>query len=459
MGLPALLACIERTRPRVSVALPAVHAIAALWGRRAFASVEVRVTAGRRWFWGGTTLEACHQPGRFEIVLRASEDDAAILFTSGSTGAAKGVASKQRMFAAQVAALDEMLRLPPGSCDVQAFAAFAVFDLCLGLTSILPRMDFSRPAKAEPADIVAAITSHGAQTAFASPIVWQHLSRWAVERGVKLPSLSTVLTVGAPIPASLHRRLREVLPPSCQVWTPYGATEGLPLTSIGTDEVLGETHARTARGGGTCVGRPAPGAWLRIVGITEDPIPTWSDDLALPPGALGEIVAGGPQVSPEYKDAPEANRAAKIVDGDEVRHRMGDIGYFDEQGRLWFCGRKAHRIELADGVVLGADAVEGIFDEHPRVFRTALVGLGPRGRQIPVLCVELERGERWTARVEEELVALARGTAAEGRVARYLPHPGFPTDARHNSKIRREELAVWAARRLPELAAEAGARG
>ncbi|MEQ1505399.1 MAG: fatty acid CoA ligase family protein [Myxococcota bacterium] len=446
MGLANLLVCIERTRPRVMVALPAVHAVKTLYARRAFASVEVAITAGRRWFWGGATLASCRVAGDDPVPLadRDADDDAAILFTSGSTGTAKGVTSNQAMFAAQVEALREMFAFVPGQQDLQAFAAFALFDLCLGLTSILPKMNFAKPGAADPAAFVAAIHDLRPDVAFASPIVWQRVSRHCVDRGITLPSIRILLTVGAPIPAYLHRRMQGVLSPGAQVWTPYGATEAMPLTWIGTDEVLGETWTHTARGGGTCVGKLAPGASIHIVPITDEPMPSWTPDLALPTGQLGEIVAGGVQVSRAYKDADEANVAAKVHDGDRVLHRMGDLGYLDPRGRLWFCGRKAHRVVGADGVVLGADAVEGIFNEHPDVFRTALIGLGPRGAQVAVLCVEMEPGKAFTADTEQALRRLAEGTAVEGRIAAFLPHPGFPTDARHNSKIRREDLVDWA---------------
>lgn len=451
MGRTALLACIERTRARAAVLAPAVNVIRTTLARRAFATVELPFVDGLRGPFGGQSLAAHRDPGPFDIVDREARDDAAILFTSGSTGTPKGVESTQIMFAAQVAALRELFSFEPGRRDLQCFASFVVFDLCLGFTSILPRIDFSRPATADPDALLAGFRDQQPDVAFASPIIWQNASRAFAARGVRLSSVRTVITVGAAIPASLHRRMRDLLPAGAEVWTPYGATEGLPIANIGTTEILDEAWARTARGAGTCVGRVAPGASVRIVPISDAPIREWSDALALPPGTLGEIVIGGDPVSRAYKDADDANLQAKIRDGDRVLHRTGDLGYLDERGRLWFCGRKAHRIELADGVVLGPDAAEGIFNEHPDVFRTALVGLGPRGQQVPVLCVEMEAGTTFDPSVEAALRELARGTRLEDRVARFLPHPAFPTDARHNSKIRREDLTPWAAARCPDL--------
>ncbi len=239
------------------------------------------------------------------------------------------------------------------------------------------------------------------------------------------------------------------------MYTPYGATEGLPISWIGSAEVLGDaeiegTWSETARGAGTCVGRIAPGAEVHVVAITDDPIERWSDDLALPAMQIGEIVVAGDQVSPEYKDAPRANVAAKIQDTSRVLHRMGDLGYLDAEGRLWFCGRKAHRIQTRSGMVPPVP-VEGIYNEDPDVFRTALVGVGPAGAQIPVLCVEMEPGNVYGPHVEARLRALEQGTRYGGVVQRFLPHPGFPTDARHNSKIRREDLTPWADARCQDL--------
>jgi acyl-CoA synthetase (AMP-forming)/AMP-acid ligase II len=333
------------------------------------------------------------------------------------------------MFRAQLDSLGEMLNLRPGLVDVQAFAAFAMYDICAGMCSVLPKIDMSRPAAADPAEIVAAINAHAPERAFGSPIIWHKVGRYCLANGIRLPSLRIVLTVGAPVPAYLHRQFQEILSNGAEMLTPYGATEALPVTCIGSSEILEDTWKGTTVGLGTCVGRPAPGIDIRIIAITDQPIERWCDDLALVQGEVGEVVVGGLQVSSAYDAAPESNRLSKIRHGNRLLHRMGDIGYLDAQGRLWFCGRKVERLETKEGVVAPVP-VEGVFNEHPDVFRTALVGVGDPGGQIPVLCVEMEPGRHFTRQTVDGLRDLAKATEYAGLVKYFLPHHEFPTDAR-----------------------------
>ena len=444
MGMKPLLACCAQIRPKVLIAIPAVHALRMVV-RRPFASVERFITVGRRWCWGGLRLSDCcsTDDAPFDFTVPEPSAEAAIAFTSGSTGTPKGVAITQGAFAFQVEALGRLYGLGPGETTVECFALFALFDLALGARTIIPEMDLSKPGTADPARIVEAIERFEAGIAFASPIVWVNTARYCQEQEKALPSLKRLLTAGAPIQADLHRKFRSVLREGVEVWTPYGATESLPLTHIGSTEVLAETWKLTVAGAGTCVGAPVEGAQVHVIRITEEPIASWSDDLLVEDGEVGELVAQGPMVSPEYKDRPDANASAKINANGVILHRMGDLGYRDEKGRIWFCGRKAHRLLTPAGMV-PAVPVEGVFNEHPDVLRSALVGLGEPGQQVPVLVVEAEPGRVVDAAA---VLALGQGTRWEGLVTQLLVHPGFPVDARHNSKIRREDIRVWAAGR------------
>jgi len=237
--------------------------------------------------------------------------------------------------------------------------------------------------------------------------------------------------------------------PNGEFHTPYGATEALPVTSITGEEILQDTRARTAEGDGVCVGRPVGDMDLRIIRTSDDAIESWSDDLAVAAGEVGEIAVSGPIVSRAYFNRPDHTSRAKVLDGDRFFHRMGDLGCLDEDGRLWFCGRKSQRIRMPDGD-LYTTPIESVFNTHPGVLRSALVGVR-RGEALhPVLCVQLNSrvSKRTWQRIREELLAMAGARASTSMIREILRHRRFPVDRRHNAKIGREQLAEWAERRV-----------
>ncbi len=450
MGRQNLADCLATVKAGAFIGIPLAHAFRRLH-RRAFESVKTCVTVGRRVFWGGHSL-ADIPSGSSEPYSTAStqaDETAAILFTSGSTGPAKGVVYTHGIFDAQVRYLHAHFGYSPDEVDLASFPLFALFDVALGMTAVIPDMDASRPGSADPRKIIDAIRSHGCTHMFGSPALLDRVARYGESRGVQLPTLRRVITAGAPVQPALLERMHKLLTDEAEVHTPYGATEALPVASIGSREILGETRELTARGRGTCVGRPIQGLAVRIIAITDEPLAEWSDARELPSGEIGEITVKGPVVTHEYFRRPEATKLAKLRDGDTVVHRMGDVGYLDERGRLWFCGRKAHRVITERGTLFTVPC-EAVFNQHPRVRRSALVGVGARGRQNPVICIELEPGDRDDRK--EQLTNELRKLAAENELTReirtVLYHKSFPVDVRHNAKIFREELARWAAEQL-----------
>ncbi len=440
--------------------------------------------------------------GSCDVAPMRPDEPAAIIFTTGSTGPPKGVLYLHGMFDAQVRILKAHFGIGADEIDLPTFPLFALFDPALGMTAVLPEMDPTRPAMVDPVKIIEAIRDNGVTHMFGSPALLDRVGRYGEAEGVRLPSLRRVISAGAAVPVEVIRRFSAMFdnvgkgsrqsvdagvapdaldngPHSCdvpgtapagsrchtsvagsglasealpQIFTPYGATEALPVASIGSREILAETAPETCRGRGTCVGRPVPGVEVRIIRIRDEAIETWSDELVLPAGEIGEIVVKGPVVTREYCTSAAATRLAKIRDGDGVWHRMGDVGRMDESGRLWFYGRKAHRVETEHGTLF-TEPVEAIFNQHQSVKRTALVGTGERPRQTAVLCVEL-KAEALKANGGEpaddlgiELLNLGSLHEMARHVKRVLYHPGsFPVDIRHNSKIFREKLAEWAIR-------------
>lgn len=451
----ALKQCLDEAAPTAFIGIPLAHAARVVlgWARR---SCRINLTVGRRWFWGGHTLDGliAQSAGEdFTLADTAPDEVAAILFTSGSTGVPKGVVYRHRHFVAQVEMLGQMLGIEPGGVDLPTFPPFALFDPALGITSVIPAMDPTRPAQADPRKLIDAIRRFGVTQMFGSPALLDTLSRYGEAHDVRLATLRRVMSAGAPVPPAVVARMAAMLPEDANIWTPYGATECLPVALIEGRE-LRATRAATEAGAGTCVGRPVAPNDVRIIRIVDEPIAQWRDELLAAPGDVGEIVVAGPTATDEYFNRPEATAQAKIretlADGSSrILHRMGDLGWIDEGGRLWFCGRKSQRVEAADGP-LYTEQVEPVFNTHTAVRRSALVGVGEKGAQMPVLCVELEPGTAEAARerIEAELLNLGQRHPHTARVQRLLFHPGFPVDIRHNAKIGREALARWASARM-----------
>lgn len=441
--------CLAEAEPAAFIGIPKAHLARILlgWGK---ATIRINVTVGRRYGWSGTTLDRIRTEAgdvSYSPALTGRDETAAILFTSGSTGSPKGAVYTHGNFAAQVDLLRSLYNIRPGEIDLPTFPLFALFAPALGMTAVIPDMDFTRPAQVDPRKIVEAVENCGVTTMFGSPALINRVGRYGKEHGVTLPSLRRVISAGAPVPPAVLETFSAMLPPEAEIFTPYGATEALPVCSIGSREILRETRGITDAGGGTCVGRPAPGIRLEIISISDEPVPTWDDSLRVPQGTIGEFAVQGPQVTSAYFNRPEATVLAKITDPATggFLHRMGDIGGMDDRGRIWFCGRKAHRV-ITPTETLFTIPCEAVFNTHPQVFRTALVGVGEAGEQLPVLCVELEKGV--TANQETiaaELREIARSHLHTVTIDTFLFHPAFPVDIRHNAKIFREKLAVWAA--------------
>ena len=448
MGVSRMLNCLMESRAQALIGVPAAHILRVL-APRYFKQVTRCITVGRRWFWGGLTLNQVRsrQWEPYPMADTQADEIAAILFTTGSTGPAKGVFYTHGVFDAQVRNIRAQFGITPDEIDLPTFPLFALFDPALGMTAIIPDMDPTQPARVNPEKILEAISDQGVTNMFASPALLNRVGSYGKEKGIRLPTLKRVISAGAPATPANIEQFSSMLMDDARIHTGYGATEAMPVSSFSSVEILSETRKLSEQGFGMCVGRPISGIDVRIVRISDGPIAQWSDDLAVAEGETGEIVVRGEQVTRGYFERPKDDALAKIKDGDALWHRMGDLGWMDKKGRIWFCGRKSHRVVTATQTLFTIPC-EAIFNNHPRVYRSALVGIGPQGRQRPVICIERVPGDRSADKtaLTDELLELARANPITEAIDTILYHRAFPVDIRHNSKIFREKLAVWAAK-------------
>jgi olefin beta-lactone synthetase len=516
MGRRNLIRCLADAEPEGFIAIPIVQAVRYLLPRR-FPRHRVRfnVTVGRRWFWDGVTLQqlrgrpnastisplplgegqgvrACSSANRPhpnplpEGEGTTSDEPAAIIFTTGSTGPPKGVLFTHGNFDAQVEQIRDFYGIKPGEIDLPCFPLFGLFNCAMGVTAVIPDMDPSRPAQVDPAKIIEAARDWSATQTFGSPAIWDRVGGYCQSHGVSLPTVRRVLSAGAPVPAEVLRRMKTCIHPDGDIHTPYGATEALPVASISASEVLGTSgsplplgegqgvrassgQAENSRvagqsaltltlsqrerglwqvGAGVCVGRTFAHAEWKVIRIVFGPIRSLDEAQELPTGEIGELIVRGPQITREYVTRRESNALAKIADGTGFWHRMGDSGYLDDSGRFWFCGRVAHCVRTPAGL-MHPIRCEAIFNQHPDIRRSALVGVGPPGRQRPVIVLEPHKGRMPRRRQAREILLdeirqLGAANPLTAGISDFLFHPAFPVDIRHNAKIFREKLAVWA---------------
>ena len=450
MGLiKHLKKCIEEVAPVGFIGITKAHIARIVfgWGRK---TIKKKVAIGHELPGCGSSLKKIKRSGNTAlspVFFDAQPDDlAAILYTSGSTGVPKGVMYTHENFHQQVAIIRDTFGVQPGEIDMPTFPPFALFNAVVGMTTIIPDMDPTRPAHVDPEKIIRLVQQFKVNSLFGSPALIERVARYGRAKNMQLPTLKRVFSAGAPVSARALARFSGMLHASASIFTPYGSTEAMPVTVICSQEILKDAiQERTANGGGICIGKPVNEVKVKLIHITDEPIEIWSDDLLVSNGIIGEITVKGKNVTASYFNRPSDNKRAKIRDVDGVWHRMGDLAYKDAEGNLWFCGRKTQRVPLP-GEELYSVQCESVFNKHPQVYRTALVSAGDKA----VLCVEVDKEERNVNRtqIRKELLEWAQGNELTRDIRTILFHPSFPVDTRHNAKIFREKLSVWARARL-----------
>lgn len=446
MGYKNLLKCIAGVKPDYLVGVPQALLFRALF-RKSFRTVKKSFSCGKLFGIAGADIREkvrLHSPSHHMFDAR-DDSLAAIIFTTGSTGPPKGVRFEHSIFSAQLRYIEEYYEIGPEDIDQPGFPLFALFSTALGACAVIPDMNPSQPARVNPEKFISSILKYKVTYSFGSPAIWNVVSNYCREEGIRSSSLKKILMAGAPVSGELIERAYSLMEAGGKIFTPYGATESLPIVSIEGREILEKTWAKTRTGHGTCVGRPLPGIEVKIIEATADRLHSIADCIELPANEIGEIIVKGEVVTRCYENNRLETEMSKIPDEMGFWHRIGDVGYFDNSKRLWFCGRKAHRVVSQHGV-MDTIPCEAIINEHPCVYRSALVGLDQGdGYEIPAIIVELtQQTDRSDDTVLQEVRQLAANHSNTMHIKHFLIHPSFPVDIRHNAKIFREKLKTWA---------------
>lgn len=443
MGRANLLKAIERTKPEILIAIPRVH-IARIFFKETFKTITHAITTGHLCWNGMKSIKGKKSnisQSRFNAIEMAPDETAAILYTSGGTGVPKGVVYTNRIFSEQSRILKEMFKLGPTDIDFPCFPLFSLFTTGMGMCGCIPDMDPSKPAKCNPKKIVRNIIDSKATFCTGSPAIWKKVADYCSKNKIILTSVKHLVMFGAPVRMELHQQFETIIP-NGTTHTPYGATESLPVSCIDGKFLLKNCREKTLSGKGTCIGYPVTKTDIKIIKITNEEIKNIDSITECARFETGEIIVCSNIVTKQYFEMSNETALAKIYDDEKniVWHRMGDLGYIDDNNLLWFCGRKVHSIRFSDRL-LSSVQCEAIFNQHNLVARSALIKLNDRNAGI---VIERKDGKIPTGRAraifQKELIQLASKYPHTEDIKNIFFKKKFPVDVRHNIKIDRLKL-------------------
>lgn len=438
MGLFSLLKCVKRSKPKVLISIPLISYLSCFF-RKTFSTVKIKLPLPKSFISENKNVSLVENPKTEEA---DDSDLAAIVFTSGSTGPPKGVRYLHKNFNAQIQVLKDTFGIIEGEIDLVTLPVFSLFNPALGVTSVIPKMNPRKPAKAKACNLLDSIKKYKTTSAFCSPIIGSKIMDFCENRKETLPNMNRIMLAGAPSSPYLISSLSSHLP-NGRVIVPYGATEALPV-SYSDHVTIKQLAKSTLEGGGSNLGKAVTGVSILLFPIKNSPLPNESEEAIKPikeKFITGEICVSGETVTDGYDYMPGATRDARFTFNGKEYHRMGDLGYWDKDKNLRFMGRKAECV-LTESGPLETERCEPIFNEIKGVRRCALIGIGHDKIKEPSLVVEIDRKVKIPKEeLMEKILNLLKKDYSGFGISKVFFEKKLPVDARHNAKVHRLSLA------------------
>jgi acyl-CoA synthetase (AMP-forming)/AMP-acid ligase II len=446
MGLKSMFKALQNTDSKFLIATPKIIPAFLLFSKQLKGIKKTLfVRKGKSGKTGLFPITRRRTPSEYKVNNPTDKDLAAIFFTSGSTGMAKGVMYQHKQIRSQLEILKNEFSYNRDEIDYCTFPLIGFFSICLGLPVALANMNMTKPSTLNPKLLIKDLNKYNCSLMFCSPMVMKKLSDYSIKRKLKLRHLKEVNIAGAAVSPKDLEKFRSIVNENCIINTPYGATEALPLTKINDRQI---EIANSSKGTGVCIGKALGKTQIMIIKTTNEKTGSIEHIQKLENFEIGELMVHGPQVTQSYENNDTANSLSKVYDknSDTYWHRMGDLGYKDEFGRIYFVGRKTHQIVI-DTTVLNTIPIEHHFNKHPNVVRSGLVSVFKNNKKLAVLCIEIKHRKQKDKTISE-LELLAQETEESTLVKHFLVIKNLPVDPRHNAKIFREKLTLWAQKRI-----------
>jgi olefin beta-lactone synthetase len=442
VGKKQLLNCIKICKPSAMIGVKSIHLLRMIY-RTCFSTIKKNYSFSKYNLPGIKNLTPSTPARKFTHDIN-SNDNAAIVFTSGGTGNPKGVVYTHKMFCTQINLLQKEFALNSEDIDYSCFPLFSFLIVTMGITTIIPNMDPRKPANCNPQKITNDLIFHNISFASGSPAIWERIANYCQYNSITFPKLRSILMFGAPVNPSLLKKLTPLVP-NGDIFTPYGATESLPICNISAKEILSSTANKTDTGAGTCIGKPLEEKNVKIIKQTTAAINNFSELTLLADYQIGEIIVTGEQVTQKYLNNQHANLISKIKKENKIWHRLGDVGYFDSLGRIWFCGRSSHVIKINKQLIYPIK-IESIFNNNSMIKRSALIKIITSNKSHLTLIIErYDKSKRLYFNKKtnfiSQLLKINSCLKKENQITKFFLSKKLPLDRRHNIKIDRIKLS------------------